>query len=330
MNSKRLRLLAVLALGAALALAAAAAPSPAERRAALIQLAGKRPAPIAPIAAALGDENLVVRRTAARLLAGLGEPASAALAGALGNADSLVRRTALSAVCEPLTPACLPALEQALKDPEVAVRLIAVNLLVALEPRSEATNRLLDQARADASPAIKDMAARALWPYHRDTVLLRDRKDWDHEVKLVQTIPLPKTGWRLHPDPLRDGHLSQWFAPTFDDAQWEPIETERAWEQQGHDYDGVAWYRGGFDLPAKPDLTAVELHFDGVDECAWVWLNGVYVGQHDAGPDGWDKPFALDITQEARWGQANQLTVRVYDSAYAGGIWKPVRIEVLK
>ena len=74
----------------------------------------------------------------------------------------------------------------------------------------------------------------------------------------------------------------------------------------------------------------MEICFDGVDECAWVWINGRNVGQHDLGPDGWDKPFTLDITEEVRWGERNQITVRVQDSAYAGGIWKPVRIEVLQ
>ncbi|HOQ29152.1 MAG TPA: beta galactosidase jelly roll domain-containing protein, partial [Armatimonadota bacterium] len=115
-----------------------------------------------------------------------------------------------------------------------------------------------------------------------------------------------------------------------DDSKWPAIEIERSWESQGHEYDGVAWYRGSFELPAKPDHNAVELHFDAVDECAWVWVNGIYVGQHDLGTAGWDRPFALDITREVRWGQKNQITVRVYDSAYAGGIWKPVRIDVLK
>ena len=52
--------------------------------------------------------------------------------------------------------------------------------------------------------------------------------------------------------------------------------------------------------------------------------------KHDLGTEGWDKPFALDVTKELKWGQKNQITVRVYDSAYAGGIWKPVKLEVLK
>ena len=74
----------------------------------------------------------------------------------------------------------------------------------------------------------------------------------------------------------------------------------------------------------------MEIHFGAVDEAAWVWLNGKYIGQHDVGLAGWNKPFNLDITQEIQWGAENQLTVRVEDTAHAGGIWKPVSIEILK
>ncbi|MBI3922688.1 MAG: beta galactosidase jelly roll domain-containing protein, partial [Armatimonadetes bacterium] len=127
-----------------------------------------------------------------------------------------------------------------------------------------------------------------------------------------------------------DGHLQKWFEPTFDDSTWLPISIESAWEEQGQKYDGIAWYRGSFDLPAKSEQLAAEIAFGGVDEIAWVWISGQYVGQHDLGTEGWDKPFTLDVTKELKWGQKNQITVRVYDSAYAGGIWKPVKIEVLK
>ena len=55
-----------------------------------------------------------------------------------------------------------------------------------------------------------------------------------------------------------------------------------------------------------------------------------YIGQHVVGPAGWNRPFYLDITQEVKWGEENQLTVRVEDTVKAGGIWKPVSIEFLK
>jgi hypothetical protein len=70
--------------------------------------------------------------------------------------------------------------------------------------------------------------------------------------------------------------------------------------------------------------------FGGVDECAWVWINGKYAGDHDIGPNGWNVPFYLDITDLLNWGGKNQITVRAMNTAHAGGIWRPVTIEVLK
>lgn len=103
------------------------------------------------------------------------------------------------------------------------------------------------------------------------------------------------------------------------------------WEDQGFaDYDGVAWYTIKFKMPEKIDSNAVEVVFDAVDESAWVWLNGTYLGAHDVGPEGWKESFAMDCTKEIQWGKENVLTVRVFDAAYAGGIYKPVRIEILK
>ena len=104
----------------------------------------------------------------------------------------------------------------------------------------------------------------------------------------------------------------------------------RAWQKAGVQYIGVAWYRRTIDLPAKPKHVAVEMRFKGVDECAWVWVNGVYVGDHDLGPTGWDKEFTLDVTKELKWGAKNQITVRAMNTAHAGGIWRPVVIEVLQ
>jgi hypothetical protein len=296
----------------------------------LLQQAAKGASAVPALAAALQDENLVVRRTAVRLLVELGEPARPALADALTNTDVLVRRTAVSCLCDPPTADALPHLKTALQDPDPLLRLAAVNLVVQVEPKTQEVTALLEQARQDESAAVRDIASRALWPFFRETVSVRDRKDWDHDITVAQTIPLPKDGWRFRTDPNADGHLQKWFEASCDDSAWETISIESAWEEQGHTYDGVAWYRGSFDLPAKPECLAVEIAFGGVDEIAWVWINGEYVGQHDLGTEGWDKPFALDVTRELKWGERNQITVRVHDSAYAGGIWKPVSIQVLQ
>ena len=310
--------------------AAPATSSPAARRMALIQQANQGASAVPALAAGLQDDNLVVRRTAVRLLIEVGAPARTALTGALDNTDALVRRAALSALCDPLTAEALPHLKKGLADADPLMRLTAVQLLVQLRPRTQEMNDLLEKTGKDESQAVREVAAAAVWPFFKETISIRDRKDWDHEVKVSQEIPLPTDGWRFRTDPKADGHLQKWYEPTYNDSAWLPIKIGAAWEEQGQKYDGVAWYRGAFDLPAKPQCLAVEIAFGGVDEVAWVWINGQYVGQHDLGTEGWDKPFALDVTKELKWGERNQITVRVYDSAYAGGIWKPVTIQVLQ
>lgn len=306
-------------------------PPPAARRAALLRQASTGPGAVAALTAALQDENLVVRRTAVRLLTEItGARAQQALTEALGNSDALVRRTALYALCDPLTAAAVPHLRQGLRDADPLLRLAAVNLLVAIATRTTEVEDLLRQASRDEVQAVREVAAAAIWPFHKETVSLRDRKDWDHEIKVVQTIPLPEDGWRFRQDPTADGHLRKWYEPAFDDSDWETLKIRVAWEEQGHTYDGVAWYRRTFELPPRPEQIGAEMAFGAVDEVAWVWVNGQYVGQHDLGPEGWDQPFALDVSAALRWGETNQVTVRVYDSAYAGGIWKPISIQVLQ
>jgi len=300
---------------------------PAERRDALLKAA--LGGGVEEVGRGLSDENLVVRRTAARLLAEAGASAEGALATALGNTDSLVRRTALRALCRLRPERALDWARKGLGDEDPAVRRVAVDWLTGVEPRTDNVTALLVKARGDGDALIRDAASAALFPFQRENVSLRNRKDYDHDVRIAQAIPLPESGWEFRLDPGDEGHLKGWFSGG--GPGWARIDVGKTWESQGHAYDGVAWYRLTFKLPSKPGkLTAVDLAFDGVDEAAWVWLNGEYIGSHDMGKAGWNKAFQLDITREIRWGGENVLVVRVFDSAAAGGIWRPVRVEVLE
>ena len=177
---------------------------------------------------------------------------------------------------------------------------------------------------------IRKIAAQASWPFHREIKLLRNDPTWDYEVKTVASIPLQNLEWRFCTDPGQNGHLKGFFKNTFNTASWKKIRMG-VWEKQGYPgYDGVAWYQIRFTMPPKMDCNAVEIVFDGVDESAWVWLNGIYLGAHDMGPAGWQVPFAVDCRNEIRWGKENILTVRVFDAAFSGGIYKPLRVEILK
>ncbi len=305
--------------------------SPAARRMALLRVAGQGADAVPALVAALDDPNQVVARTAARLLGEQGEAGLAALLDALDHPDVVVRRTAVLAIGSlPLADALL-RLSEVIDDESPFVRRTAVDVLLNVRPRNADVVALLNSARENSDGPMRETINKALWPFHRDLVLIRDRQDWDHDVSIVQTINLPKDGWKFHLDPERSGHLESWYGADFDDAAWDDIAIEQVWQAAGYDYIGVAWYRRTITLPPKPEkFNAIELRCLAVDECAWIWVNGEYVGDHDMGPGGYDREFQVDVTEQLNWGGPNQITIRAMNTVGAGGVWKPVQIEVLE
>lgn len=282
---------------------------------------------------ALQDEQVLVRRTAARLLAASDAPAARAiLLTAMADGDPLVRRTVVVACGGLHGPADVERLASALRDPDLTVRETVVRLLAAA-PRDARVTALLDEATRDPDASVQRLAreARASFrPVAPERTLLRERPDMaDHLPRIVTcwSRQLPAAGWRYRQDAKQEGHTRGWNATTVDPQGWHAIAIEEAWQPS---YVGLAWYRLTFELPERPEHLASELVFEGVDESAWVWINGSYVGGHDIGPAGWNQPFRLDVTPELRWGATNTLAVRVLNSALAGGIWRPVRLESLR
>ena len=249
----------------------------------------------------------------------------------LQDKDPEIRRYALYLLLKHIPAESAAALEAAVKDPDELVRLTAIMALAKNPALHPAGNEFLKKAASsDKSKQIRQIAVAATWPFQREIKLLRNDPSWDYEVKVVKAIALEKLPWLFTTDPLQDGHNRGFFKTNFDTSKWSPIKMG-TWESQGFaDYDGVTWYQIKFTMPEKMDCNAVEIHFDAVDESAWVWLNGVYLGAHDVGPEGWRDPFGVSCTKEIKWGAENVLTIRVYDAAFAGGIYKPLRVEILK
>ncbi len=224
-------------------------------------------------------------------------------------------------------------LRESLGSQDLTVRRLAVQAFVALENPSEALRKSSEELlKTEKDDQIRQLLVRASWPFHRNVALLKDRPDWDHEVVMTAEYPLPLEGWAFSTDPLGNLHATEKpYEAEFNDAGWKTLGIGKTWESFGVTYDGIAWYRITFDAPAKPAVChAAELRFDSVDESAWVWLNGQYVGDHDMGPMGWNVPFSLDVTDLIRWGEPNQITVRVQDVTGAGGIYKPVKLQVME
>ena len=138
--------------------------------------------------------------------------------------------------------------------------------------------------------------------------------------------------WQFKIDPKDAGVDEQWFDPKLDDHEWSSVSTHRwkGWVDQGlPDHEGFAWYRVAHEVPEELAKKHIYLHFAGVGDAAWVWVNGQNVGHHELvlGDDNpsWVRRFSFDVTELIRTGEMNQITVRVQNvKGSVAGIWQPV------
>ena len=278
----------------------------------------------------------IARRRAARKLIAMGAPAKAAILELTRADDVIIRRAALRRVIDVCPTDALSVLTAALSDPNPLVRVVAVEELVAVKPRTKEVEAALMRATQDRDTAVRKAAASAFWTFHRHVVPLRRRPGWDHAIEVIANKPLPTTGWKFRTDPSRVGHVRHWFDPKLDEKGWHDIVSGMFWHdalpKKVGQYEGIAWYRTVVTFPAKPkgEFNEVVLHFEAVDESTWLWINGQYAGMHDIGPGGWRTPFDIDVGPFVEWGQPNHIAVRVLNTAGAGGIYKPAEIQVLK
>ncbi|MCA1810340.1 MAG: sugar-binding domain-containing protein [Kiritimatiellia bacterium] len=172
---------------------------------------------------------------------------------------------------------------------------------------------LIETALADSSENVRESGRQLRW-------------------SLLQVMPpeLPLQGWRFCLDPEARGRDEKWFAVDFDDSAWDEGEIGTHWHNFLDDhYIGPGWYRIEIDIPKMAKWDEAQLHFAGVDEGAWVWVNGQFVGEHDIGPEGWDKHFILDVTEQIVPGTRNQITILARNTAGGGGVWQPVWLRVM-
>ncbi|MFN3270717.1 MAG: hypothetical protein ACK42G_09025, partial [Candidatus Kapaibacteriota bacterium] len=65
---------------------------------------------------------------------------------------------------------------------------------------------------------------------------------------------------------------------------------------------GAVWYRIPFSMPALGDGEFPALFLGGVEDEAFVWLNGEYLGRSGR---GFSMPFVFDLTEFAKPDQEN-------------------------
>ncbi len=127
--------------------------------------------------------------------------------------------------------------------------------------------------------------------------------------------------WDFQPDPEETG-AARGFTNALSNPR--PIAVPGSWNEQYADlfnYFGAGWYLRRVTLPAAWKGQRVFLRVGSANYRAVVWVNGRKVGEHEGG----HLPFAVEITDLARWGDENVIAIMVEnhlrpDRAPAGGM----------
>src|SRR5918994_47363 len=108
---------------------------------------------------------------------------------------------------------------------------------------------------------------------------------------------------------------------------WTPIRVPWHWQLEDAfvTYEGIVLYRCRFAQQRPPEGTMLSLRFEGVYYAARVWLNGVFLGDHE----GYFSVFEFDVTDIVVTDGQNDLLVEVFspeeaeenDRQTIGGVW---------
>jgi hypothetical protein len=139
---------------------------------------------------------------------------------------------------------------------------------------------------------------------------------------------LPET-WKCKTDPHNDGVVFQWHAQPLSNG-WRDMKTTESWEIQGlqdenaRGYDGFAWYRTDFNVPAKFNGKKMTLFIGGMNDKAWIWVNGklaAAVPYHES-HERWLYHSQVDISDFVQAGKQNEIAIRVWNDQDFGGIFR--------
>ena len=151
--------------------------------------------------------------------------------------------------------------------------------------------------------------------------------------------------WEILFDRENEGREANWHldAVFSEQANVREIQVPGCWERIEKDYEGVAYYRRKFRVPASWKGKTVRLQFDAINYLTEVWLDGEVVGFHEGG----FTPFEFRVDNLIKPGKENTLILRVvgpilmqdkridgvgpletpqWRGGIVGGVWQSVRL----
>ncbi len=203
----------------------------------------------------------------------------------------------------------------------------------------EAVKRLIKFRRQHEKEYFSDLVAASAienWRIDIEGLLGMNPEDASGDSDIPGEIL--KGEWVFRKDPDNRGVREKWFVtdgegPPNDPKVWQPVlvPSHLANTAVG-DHVGHGWYQTTFEVPESWRGQDLRVCFRAVDEEAWVYVNGEYVGEHTVAsekrPVGelYQEAFAINVPAGLLRTDRNQLVVRIHSNAGASGIWGPVSI----
>lgn len=165
-------------------------------------------------------------------------------------------------------------------------------------------------------------------PETRDWVLEYERvayhpQYWGEQILLKRQLPA---------DPGNFGERAGWHRADFDDRTWQMIPTPSAWQDHGHNYSGVVWYRLRIPLPKAFRGRPLRLQPGRIDKQDITYVNGVEIGRTGSGLDEsfWNVRRDYQIPPALTQEETLTVAIRVYSFKFHGGLIGPSEIMRLQ
>ncbi len=133
-----------------------------------------------------------------------------------------------------------------------------------------------------------------------------------------------KAGWRFKPDGANVGVKEAWYAPSYPDADWAPMQAGKRWEDQGFpDVEGYAWYRRWVEVPSSWEGKNVWFVAGAISDAGILFCNGQQVnsyGNTDTKSLA-SRPAIGELSRFLRFGEKNLIALQAFDWGGSGGLW---------
>ncbi len=125
-------------------------------------------------------------------------------------------------------------------------------------------------------------------------------------------------------NPLNQGEANGWHLPEFNDASWPEMDIPCRWQDRGHDFNGIFWFRRTLPLPPALRSRPLLLQLGAIDKHDQSYVNGVQIGGINwENRDSWCTPRSYTVPPELTGGETLTIAVRARSHLYHGGMIGP-------